>query len=275
MFKECMKKFTDSRDYAISTTLMFVVVACGILSVFLVAKVVTEARSWTVDQYAVNSISIQGEGEVVAVPDIAMFSFSVNSTSESVESAQEQSATAMNSALAYLKEKGVEDKDVKTTNYQVYPKYNQPVCENDSRGNYSCQESVIVGYDVSQSIEVKVRDTKKAGEILTGIGSRGVNNVSGLQFTIDDESSLKEEARSKAIMDAREKAQTLAKDLGVKLKRVTSFYEDSAPCAYGGCYGEMGAGYGGDMMQKATVAPNTPIGENTIISRVTINYEIR
>lgn len=268
MFKECIKKFTDDRSYAIGWSLLFVTIAAGILSVFLVSKVVTEVRLWSQDQYAVNSISIQGEGEVVAVPDIAMFSFSVNSTSESVESAQEQSATAMNATLAYLKEKGVEDKDVKTTNYQVYPKYNQPVCENDSRGNYSCQESVIVGYDVSQSIEVKVRDTKKAGEILTGIGSRGVNNVSGLQFTIDDESSLKEEARSKAIIDAREKAQTLAKDLGVKLKRVTSFYEDSAPVY-------MDGGYGGDMMVKATVAPNTPVGENTIISKVTINYEIR
>lgn len=270
MFKKCIEKFTADRNYAIAVTLIIAGIAGSLLSLFLVAKTFTEFKTWGQDQYPVNSISVSGEGEVVAVPDVAMFSFSVNATSESVAAAQEQSATAINSALAYLKEQGVTDKDIKTTGYYVNPHYSQPDCIYDARGNYNCPESEITGYDVSQTIEVKVRDTNKSGEILTGIGGRGVNNVSGLQFTIDDEETLKAEARTKAIADAKEKAEKLAKDLGLSLKRVTGFYEEM-----GGYPTPYYDGYGGEMKAMSAVAPNTPVGENTVMSRVNITYEIR
>lgn len=269
MFKKCIQRFTEDRNYAIASTLVAVVIAVSILGLFLAAKVVSEVKGWSQDQYAVNSITVQGEGEVLSVPDVAMFTFSVNATAESVEAAQQQSATAMNAALAYLKEQGVEEKDIKTTSYYVNPHYSNPNCIYGPRGEYNCPEAVITGYDVSQSIEVRVRDTAKSGEILTGIGSRGVNNVSGLQFIIDDESNVKEEARSMAIADAKEKAEKLAKDLGVSLKRITSFYEESG-------YYPMYDGYGGaEMKAMSAVAPNTPVGENSVTSRVNITYEIR
>src|SRR3989338_6144941 len=100
---------------------------------------------------------------------------------------------------------------------------------------YSCPprpgKSVISGYEASESITVKVRNTDDVGTIMQGLGTIGVSNLSGPNFSIDDEDALKAEARKKAIDDAREKAKILAKDLGVRLGRISSFSE--------------GGGYGG------------------------------
>jgi uncharacterized protein YggE len=122
---------------------------------------------------------------------------------------------------------------------------------------------------------VKVKDTKKAGELLSGVGSKGASDVSGLSFTIEDEDKLKAEAREKAIAEAKAKADVLAQSLGVSVIRVTGFYEDS-----GGYQPPIAYGMGGDMAvrnmaQEAKAAPELPAGENKIVSNVSITYEIR
>ena len=106
---------------------------------------------------------------------------------------------------------------------------------------------------------------------MQGLGATGVSNLSGPNFTIDDEDGLKAQARKKAIDDAREKAEALAEDLGVRLGRIASFSE-------GGGYGAP-MYYGKDMMAEQSAAGNAvraelPKGENTISSDVTITYEI-
>lgn len=271
MLKKCIQRFTGDRNYAIAWTLLGAVLVSGFLSVFLITKIVSEVRIWSENgqEYATNTISVQAEGEVIAVPDIATFSFGVNITSESVESAQEESAKVMNLAIAYLTDNGIEEKDIKTTNYYVSPKYEYNYCIGI---NCPPQESQLVGYEVNQSVEVKVRETNKAGEILSGIGAQGVTNVSGLNFTIDDETALQDEARSKAVKEARKKAEQLAEDLGVKLKKVVSFSEDNN---YGGGPEYAIRAMDGAVKSSVSVAPQLPIGENIIISNVYITYEIR
>lgn len=265
----CVKRFLEDRSFAVNTTLFVTTIAIGLLSLFLISKIITEVAMWdaTDDTYAANTVSVQGEGEVVAAPDVAKFTFSVNASAESVEAAQQLSAESMNKALDYLKDNNIDEKDIKTTNYYVSPKYSYGDC----RG-YNCppQEPVVIGYDVNQSVEVKVRETNKAGEILSGIGTTGVTNISGLQFTIDDEDDLREEARTKAVQDARAKAEQLAKDLGVKIKKVVSFSEDSGFYPYPEAYG-----MGGDVAVKSSAAPSLPTGENTITIRVYVTYEIK
>lgn len=267
----CIQRFINDRNYAIGWSLFFVSIAVGLLSLFLISKTITEVRAWAQSDgtYAANTISIQGEGEVVAVPDVAKFSFSVDVSSESVESAQSLSAEKMNKAISYLKEKGVEEKDIKTISYYVSPKYRYDDC----RGYEICipQEPVVIGYDVNQSVEVKIRDTKKSSEIISDIGKIGVTNISGLQFVIDDDGDLRDRARTEAVKDARAKAEQLAQDLGVKIKKVVSFSEDGGYSPYEESYG-MG---GGDVMMKSSVSPDLPMGENTIITRVYVTYEIR
>lgn len=216
-------------------------------------------------------ITVQGEGEVLARPDIGTFSFSVMAEGKDAAEAQSKSAEAMNAVLAYLTEAGVEDKDVKTENYYLNPKYRYEtqVCT----FNY-CPPSnpVIDGYEVSQTVTVKVRDLDKSGELISGVGDKGATNISGLSFTIDDETEIKAEAREKAIADAKEKANKLAESLGVRIVRMTGYWEEQ-----GGYYPMYDRGYGGDMAfaESAAVAPDMPIGENTITSNVSITYEVK
>ncbi len=130
----------------------------------------------------------------------------------------------------------------------------------------------IVGYDVSQTIQVKVRDTDKAGDVLASLGSLGVQNVNGPEFVAADEAAGQAEARAEAIDEARATAKQLAKDVGVHLGDIVSFYE--------GPTGEMYGYQGGTMMDAAMsavpqAAPTLPVGENETETTVSITYEIR
>lgn len=241
-----------------------------LLSVFLLTQIVTEVKDWRSDgEYATNTITVSGIGEVFAVPDIATFNFRVESVADSAEAAQSDSTEIMNGALAYLKDKGIDEKDIKTTSYNVGPKYEYRPCT-----GFSCPPSnrELVGYEVSQNVTVKVRETEEAGEILSGISGKGVTNISSLQFTIDDTDKLREEARSQAVADAKEKAEKLADDLGVKIKKVVSFNEggnSGPPMMY------LERGVSDMVIESSAVAPELPVGENTITSNVSITYEIK
>jgi uncharacterized protein YggE len=129
----------------------------------------------------------------------------------------------------------------------------------------------LTGYQVSESITVKVHDITKAGEVVKGIGAAGVNDMNGPNFSIENEDALKAQARKMAIDDAKAKAQTLSKDLGVSLVRIVNFSESgNYPIMYAN------SGMALDSAKSApTPPPVLPAGENKITSNVTITYEIR
>jgi uncharacterized protein YggE len=219
-----------------------------------------------------NVISVNGKGEAISIPDIATFSFSVTETAKTVKEAQDKAAEKTNTAIKAVKDGGVADKDIKTLSYSINPhyEYTQPTCT-----TYGCPggKSVLTGYDVSQTIEVKVRDLIKAGALFDSIGTAGVQNVNGLSFSIDNIDSVKAVARAEAITKAKEKAEKIAKDLGVSLIRITSFYDSSDDQVYPMYSRE---GMGGDVMSlKASITPQIPTGEQKITASVTITYEIR
>jgi uncharacterized protein len=219
------------------------------------------------------TISVTGEGEATAIPDIGKFSFSVMAEGADAVKAREESNTKANAIIAFLKEKGVEEKDIKTESYNLYPKYKyeQKPCP---MGSYCPGEQVQDGFEVMQTISVKVRNIDLAGDLVAGAGDKGATNLSGLEFTIDDTSVLEDEARKEAIADAKVKAEVLAKELNVELERMVGYYEEEngGPMPY--------YGMGGDMMVKtameeSSVSPELPVGENTTKSRVTITYQIK
>ncbi len=251
-----------------------VTLVAAVLSLFLLVQVIAEFKGlkYIGGQNMMASISVSGKGEVVAMPDIATFSFSVTEESPVVATAQADATKKMNDILAFLKKNGVEDKDIKTTNYTISPRYEYA---GDRYGQYGTGKRTLVAYVVSQSVEVKVRDIAEAGTLLSGIGEFGANDVSGLSFSVDAYDALVKEAREKAIAEARENAEKLARDLGVDLVRVISYYDQGPmyPMYYAkSAMSEAGYGMGGDMMQAA---PQLPGGENKIISNVNVTYEIR
>lgn len=219
-----------------------------------------------------NTVTVSGYGEVAAVPDIATFTYSAVSTKPTVAAAQEEATTKANAITAYLKEAGVAERDMQTSNYSIYPQYDyvQGACVN---GSCPSGRQVLRGYEVRQSTTVKVRDTAKAGDLLAGVGSRGATEVSGLNFTFDDPHRGENEARQKAIDDATAQAKTLAGQLGVSLVRVVSFSESTGgypPMPY--------AARGGMETQALDSKVSNPVistGENKITSNVSVTYEIR
>lgn len=222
------------------------------------------------------TINVVGKGEVSAKPDIATFSFTIDAKESDATVAQNKASEIMDGIVAYLKEKGIDEKDIKTSNYSLNPRYEYP---QTTCTQWGCPPQVgepkLIGYEVSQSVTVKVRDTAKAGETVSGVGDKGALNVSGITFTIDDEAVLMAQAREKAIEDAKEKAGVLAKNLGTHIVRMTGYWEDQGyPMPYG---------VGGDTMSmKSAMAESVPArpavlptGENTITATVNISYEVR
>ncbi len=254
-----------------------------ILSAYFAVKISTEVRKGSMlgQSQTPATISFSGHGEVQAVPDIANVYFTISKVEKVGKDAQAKVAEKEKQALDFLKSKGVADKDIKTSNASLYPKYDYvrtlcPVMGQSgapSMQAYDCGngKQVLTGYEASESITVKVRNIDDAGSIMQGLGAIGVSDLNGPNFAIDKEDALKAQARKKAIDDAKAKAEVLAKDLGVRLTKITGFSES------GGAY-PMYYAKDAVMASSAPAAPRPaelPKGENTISSDVTITYEIR
>lgn len=231
------------------------IVTLAVLSLFLLARTdqVLNTAATT------NTVSFSGEGKVLAKPDVAAISLSIVTEAITSKSAQDDNSNKSKAVTDFLKNQGVEEKDIKTTGYNIYPQYRYP--------QYDKPE--IRGYQVNQTMEVKVRDLDKVSSVLDGVVSAGVNQVNSLGFEIDEPEKLKAEARQKAIKAAKAKAEELEDQLGVDLGKIVNFSE-SAGGFPGPIFYEKAAvgGFGGD-------GPSVPTGENEIMINVTITYQIK
>lgn len=208
-----------------------------------------------------NTILIDATGEAFGKPDVAQVNVSVVKKAYTVLEAQKAHAESMNKVIQYLKESGIEEKDIKTTNYNIYPQY-------DYLKN---QGSVFRGYEITQTLQVKIRNLDKVGEILGGVTNAGANQVGGVNFVIDDEDALVAEARKQAIEKAKSKADQLAEDLDVKIVRLVSFSESNGASPYYKNYEAYGLG--GEI--ASAPSPELPAGENQINVTVYLTYEIK
>ena len=254
------------------------------LSVFLLVKVIGDFKRLPNvgrEVYPQSTIMVSGSGEAYAIPDIATFNFTVTEVGGTVKQAQEKADAKINKALSAVRESGIEDKDIKTTGYNVYPKYewNQKPCPMGVMTNglsYPCPsgKNVLTGYEVSQNITVKVRDTEKVGDLVTKVGALAVSNISGVEFTVDDRGQYVAQARAEAITEAKTKAKELAKQLGVHLGKIMYYNENGNYPIY---YGTEGKGSGADMMASSIMPAKAelPQGETKITSEISITYEIK
>ena len=213
--------------------------------------------------------SAQGEGKVTAVPDQATIEAGVTETSTTVSDAQNKVNNKAKQIIDAVKKLGITDKDIKTTNYSVTPNYGsgEPVpMMYPIRGG----GNNIVGYTVTQNLEINVKDTSKVNTVIDTATKNGANIASGANFTFSDETknSLQQKARIMAVNDAKQKAQGLANAAGIKLGRVLNVVESGSNF---GIIMPMAAGAAEktDQNQPTNVTP----GENSITIDVTIYYE--
>lgn len=243
-----------------------------VLAIFLGAQALGSLKGLGAVEPVYNSISVNGEGEVVAIPDVATFSFAISVDANVVSDGQRQVTEKMDAILDGLKSMGIEENDIKTINYSIWPKYSfEPTICSPTFCPPSRQ--VQDGYTISHNVSVKVRKTEEAGSALALVGENGATNISSISFTVDDMEEVLDEARAKAIADAKDKAKNLAKELDVRLVRVVSYHDNNqgGPVPY---YQE---GFGGDAVRDLSQgpAPKIPVGENKVVMNVTVIYEIR
>ncbi len=242
----------------------------SILSLFLLAQTITLARDFgRSGAPATDTITVNGDGQATMAPDVARITFTVQNTAVSVAEAQAVTTRQANGVLDFVKKQSIAEKDVKTLSYNINPQYAYPApCVGSS-----CPERTpkITGYQVSETVQVTVRDLAKAGELLAGLGEFGVQNVSGPDFALDDSTAGYDAARADAIAKAKVQASVLAQQLGVHLGKIVNFSESSGGYPVPMMYAK---GFGG-AMEASAPTPNLPVGENTYHASVSITYEIR
>jgi len=219
-----------------------------------------------------NTISVSGLGEVYTKPDLALVTFAVTTEAKTVEEAMSENTEKMNDIISAIKEEEVEEKYLKTTNFSIYPRYEWR--EPSEEGYYPEGQRVLVGYEINQSLEIRIKDLEKVQKIIQAATREGANQMSNLQFTVEDREEVEKQARQEAIEEAQQKARELADQLGVRLVRIANFYE----------YSDSGIRYakGVSIEESAALgigggeapAPQIQTGENKIQVEVTITYEI-
>ncbi len=229
----------------------------------------------SIEPSSFRSFAVSGEGKVVAIPDVAQFSFSVvTEGGKDIAKLQKENTEKVNSAINFVKSSGVQAKDIKTSGYNLNPRYQNyscPVLLGGIEENRVCPPPEIVGYTITQTILVTVRDFGKVGEILGGVVEKGANSVSQLNFTIDDPTAVQNDAREEAIAKAKEKAKAIAKAGGFGLGRLLSIDEGGyTPVPY---YARADIGFGGALEKAAP--PSIEPGSQDVTVTVSLRYEIR
>lgn len=249
--------------------------ALSILALFLLAETISIAQGFGRSGVpATDTITVNGEGQATIAPDVARITFTVENSALTVSDAQKKTTDQANAAIAYSKEQKISDKDIKTLSYNIYPQYSYPnPCSPGMVCPLYTSSPKITGYQVSQSIQVTVRDLSTVGTLLGGFGKLGVQNLNGPAFALDDPTAGYDAARADAIQKAKTEAMQLADQLGVRLGKIVNFSESSGGYAYPMYYRE-GMGMGGDM-KSGVVVPQVPTGENSYTSSVSVTYEIR
>ncbi|MEK7624701.1 MAG: SIMPL domain-containing protein [Patescibacteria group bacterium] len=233
----------------------------------------TNAFLKSIQPSSFRSFSVSAEGKIVAIPDVAQFSFSVKTEGgKNIADLQKENTEKTNKSIEFIKSNGVETKDIKTTNYSLEPRYQYYNCSRPENNATPCPPPDIVGYTVNQTISVKIRDFKKIGDVIAGIVENGANEISSLSFVIDDQSLVQDQAKNEAIVKAKAKAISVAKAGGFRIGRLLSIEEGGYSPLYRFESLAVSKGAGGD---ETFPSPAIEPGSQEITTTITLRYEIR
>lgn len=211
------------------------------------------------DQPPTPTLTASGDGSVMVVPDIAVVTIGVASRARTAGAALAQNSTDLAKAIAAIKAAGVDEKDIATSGFGIDPVYAEP-----KAGEVS-QAPAIIGYSVSNSVTVTIRDIGKSGGILDQVVAAGANQVTGISFSIADAKSANDAALKSAIAEALARGTLMADAAGVKLVRVLSVSTaDGAPPR---------PVFAAMAMKAAPAVPVMP-GQQSVTSSATITWEI-
>ena len=204
-------------------------------------------------------INVSADGDATLVPDMATVSLSVVSQADDTATALSENSTAMQKVIDALKQDGIAENDFQTSNFSVSPRYQQVKADDGT------MTSEVIGYEVQNGLNVRVRDLSKLSAVLDRAVKLGVNSGGGIAFSNSDPSAAEDEARREAVANALAKAETLAEAAGVTLGKVVSISEQSSMPSPMMIRADM-------MMAKAEGGPPIAAGENTY--NITVNMTL-
>ncbi len=215
---------------------------------------------------SVRTITIAAEGKTTVTPDLAESSFSVVSRGKSPQDIADSNNQKISAVITFLKSEGLGEKDIATTGYSLSPDYQY---------DQNTQRNFITGYTLTQTVTVKMRDFKKVPEIIGGLTPLGVNQIGGINFTVEDPEKYLSVARADAFAKARAKAMEMAAANGVSLGRVLNIAESqgSVPIPY--YYYAAGKSMGLDAAAPTIAPPTIEPGTQDVKDDVTLTFELQ
>lgn len=206
---------------------------------------------------AEGSIIVSGTGRVAVSPDVADLRLGVVVTRPTVDAARVEAASTMTAILAALDTAGVERRDVRTSLVSVQPRY-------DYRDG---KAPLLTGYEISELVEVTVRDLERVGDVIDGTLAAGATRLDDLSFRVADPTAAEREARQRAMAEARARADVLAEAAGISVTGVVGIVEGGAapPVPLPRMKAER-------MMMAADVSTPVEAGTTEITVSVTVTY---
>jgi uncharacterized protein YggE len=244
----------------------------SILIIFIAVFVFTEIRNNDREYDYIgknpeyqNTMTFSGDSKMSVTPDIAYLNMGLKTEKKSVSDAQKENAETISEFIAKLKNDfEVSDSDVQTANYTVHPQY-----------DWRDGDQKLRGYEVSQNIQIKVRNLDNVSDIIGLAAEFELNQVNSLSFGVDNKDEFLEQVRAKAITEAKEKAKKVANDLGISLGRIINFSESSSNGSMREPYYNMNYAKEESMdMAGGSISSSVEIGSNEIVANVNITYEI-
>lgn len=205
----------------------------------------------------VRQVSVQGSGEVQGTPDTLNVNASIEFTAQDVTGAMNQTSERQQAVISTLVDAGVEREDISTSQVSLQPQFS----------GSSDNPSAIVGYRASNSIDIKIRQLDAGSQVLALIVSSGgdATRINSVNYSIDDDSALLRDARSRAYDDARERAEQYAQLAGLDLGEVVSITEAQGATPQASLPGPRGA--------ETAAVPLEP-GQLTVGFTVTVEWEL-
>ena len=202
-------------------------------------------------------LSVSASADATRVPDVATLSTGVVTQAADANAALKANSAQMNKVVAAIRAAGIAERDIQTSGININPQYRY--AEN--------QPPTITGYQASNTVNIKVRDIAKLGEVLDALVASGANQVNGPSFEIDQPEAAYDEARQAALKKAQARAEMYAKSLGLRVRRIVSISEG------GGFRPPMPMMKAMAMDARAESAPVAP-GETTLSANLDVVFEL-
>lgn len=238
------------------TVLVAILLVYGIVFLLVeIRKTVEETDHVGFADQMAPTITVTGEGEASAAPDLREVDLTTSIEASTANAAQDGNSEQMSALITALRELGIEENDLQTASYSVHPVY-----------DYDVSPAQVRGYEASQTLTVTIRDKDLVSSVLTIAGDQEVAYIGDVRLSIEDTSEIKAEAREEAVREARREAAAIAAAMGAELGAVVSYYESQGGYPY--YYAER------DAMLSADKAVEIPEGENEVSVSVTVTYAL-